>query len=256
MPVARMDLGLCITFSARPHAACHGWTEHNASRYARWVIRSFGDAPTERLWARQRTKSLDPRIERTALRKLKQRSTSTATAGLTLMGVRLYNATRGLFTSLDPIPGGNDTPYNYPSDPLNSFDLDGRYSWSRIWGNGLRWGRRHRTRIESGIVSAGAMFAAGMNRSRCRRIHGLMTCTGGRVPLYSRAGTTYGSVYFTNNERKNRLRKRINHEKAHSRQWRRHGFAFAALYLRAGRNPCRNRYEREAGWKSGGYLNC
>ena len=48
----------------------HGWTGHNASRYARWVIRSFGDAPTERLWARQRTNRLDPRIERTALRKL------------------------------------------------------------------------------------------------------------------------------------------------------------------------------------------
>ena len=43
---------------------------HNAPRYAWEVIRSFGDAPTERLWARQRTRKLDPRIERTALRKL------------------------------------------------------------------------------------------------------------------------------------------------------------------------------------------
>lgn len=34
------------------------------------MIRSFGDAPTERRWARQRTKRLDPRIERTVLRKL------------------------------------------------------------------------------------------------------------------------------------------------------------------------------------------
>jgi proteic killer suppression protein len=34
------------------------------------VIRSFRDATTERLWSRQRTKNLDPRIERTALRKL------------------------------------------------------------------------------------------------------------------------------------------------------------------------------------------
>jgi RHS repeat-associated protein len=59
----------------------------------------------------------------------KQRSTTTATAGLTLMGVRLYNPTRGLFTSLDPIPGGNDTPYTYPSDPINSSDLDGRKAW-------------------------------------------------------------------------------------------------------------------------------
>lgn len=34
------------------------------------MIRSFGDATTERLLSRQRTKKLDPRIERTALRKL------------------------------------------------------------------------------------------------------------------------------------------------------------------------------------------
>jgi proteic killer suppression protein len=43
---------------------------HNATRYAFGVIRSFGNAMTERLWSRERTKKLDPRIERTALRKL------------------------------------------------------------------------------------------------------------------------------------------------------------------------------------------
>jgi toxin HigB-1 len=42
----------------------------NARRYARGVIRSFRDTATERLWARQRAKGLDPRIERVALRKL------------------------------------------------------------------------------------------------------------------------------------------------------------------------------------------
>lgn len=34
------------------------------------VIRSFRDATTERLWSRKRTKGIDPRIERVALRKL------------------------------------------------------------------------------------------------------------------------------------------------------------------------------------------
>jgi proteic killer suppression protein len=34
------------------------------------VIRSFSDAATERLWSRERNKTFDPRIERTALRKL------------------------------------------------------------------------------------------------------------------------------------------------------------------------------------------
>lgn len=43
---------------------------HNAPRYARLVIRSFGNLMTERLWSRERSKKIDPRIERTALRKL------------------------------------------------------------------------------------------------------------------------------------------------------------------------------------------
>jgi proteic killer suppression protein len=34
------------------------------------VIRSFGDAQTERLWRRERARSIDPRIQRVALRKL------------------------------------------------------------------------------------------------------------------------------------------------------------------------------------------
>ncbi|WP_342372599.1 type II toxin-antitoxin system RelE/ParE family toxin [Propioniciclava soli] len=34
------------------------------------MIRSFRDPATERLWSRQRAKTIDPRIERVALRKL------------------------------------------------------------------------------------------------------------------------------------------------------------------------------------------
>ena len=34
------------------------------------MIRSFGNDATERLWSRHRSKELDPRIERVALRKL------------------------------------------------------------------------------------------------------------------------------------------------------------------------------------------
>jgi proteic killer suppression protein len=36
------------------------------------VIRSFGNKDTERLWRRERVRSLDSRIQRTALRKLRQ----------------------------------------------------------------------------------------------------------------------------------------------------------------------------------------
>lgn len=41
------------------------------------------------------------------------------------MGARLYNPATGRFLTTDPIPGGNPNPYTYPTDPINSQDLDG-----------------------------------------------------------------------------------------------------------------------------------
>ncbi len=64
----------------------------------------------------------------------KQRSTTIEAAGLTLMGVRLYNPARGQFTSLDPVAGGNTTAYIYPQDPVNGYDLTGQ-----CWGWGCQW---------------------------------------------------------------------------------------------------------------------
>ncbi|WP_431843034.1 RHS repeat-associated core domain-containing protein [Calidifontibacter indicus] len=61
----------------------------------------------------------------------KQRETSSETGGLMLMGVRYYNWTTGAFTSPDPIPGGNDTSYGYPTDPINNTDTTGQ--WGCGW---------------------------------------------------------------------------------------------------------------------------
>lgn len=68
----------------------------------------------------------------------KQRATSAESAGLTLMGVRLYNAKRGQFTSVDPVPGGNSTAYAYPQDPINMFDLDGRWGFFKSVWSGIK----------------------------------------------------------------------------------------------------------------------
>ena len=61
----------------------------------------------------------------------KQRD-ATATAGLTLMGVRLYNPVTGRFLSRDPVPGGNDNTYTYPADPTNESDISGACPWCLI----------------------------------------------------------------------------------------------------------------------------
>ncbi|WP_237527769.1 RHS repeat-associated core domain-containing protein [Streptomyces sp. SID2119] len=64
----------------------------------------------------------------------KQRSTETLT-GLTLMGARLYNPTTGRFLSMDPVHGGNANAYEYcTADPVNCYDLDGRFGWKKWLG--------------------------------------------------------------------------------------------------------------------------
>ena len=45
----------------------------------------------------------------------------------------------------------------------------------------------------------------------------------------------------------------LEHEAVHKRQWQRYGMLFPLLYLVAGRDPLRNRFEVEAGLEKGGY---
>ncbi len=75
----------------------------------------------------------------------KVRSSETV-SGAVLMGVRLYNPETGRFLSADPVYGGNNNAYEYAqADPVNRFDLDGRWSKSRTryysWGTlyGKAW---------------------------------------------------------------------------------------------------------------------
>jgi RHS repeat-associated protein len=86
----------------------------------------------------------------------KQRALSGA--GLTLMGARLYNPVTGLFTSTDPVAGGNANAYVYPTDPVNRLDLDGKrwrifkksfkYKSKSKWKHGFKskWRYKHRRR--------------------------------------------------------------------------------------------------------------
>ncbi len=83
----------------------------------------------------------------------RQRSAETPT-GVILMGVRLYAPTLGRFLSVDPVPGGNDNPYVYAADPINMYDLDGRWGWFKSAAQAV-W--NHRETIIN-VVSVAAMF--------------------------------------------------------------------------------------------------
>lgn len=51
-----------------------------------------------------------------------------------LMGVRLYVPAIGRFLQVDPIPGGSANDYDYANqDPINAYDLDGRWGFRRWW---------------------------------------------------------------------------------------------------------------------------
>ncbi|MFE7456036.1 DNRLRE domain-containing protein [Streptomyces sp. NPDC057554] len=69
----------------------------------------------------------------------KQRSGETLT-GLTLMGVRLYDPKVGRFLQTDPVSGGSANRYEYAyGDPVNKYDLDGRWVPLAILGVRAAW---------------------------------------------------------------------------------------------------------------------
>lgn len=81
--------------------------------------------------------------------------------------------------------------------------------------------------------------------------HGLIVFTGMPRWTYGRGGSCVGGCYLTGANDGDRV---LGHEAVHKQQWLKYGMLLPVLYLIAGRDPLRNRFEIEAGLEAGGYL--
>ncbi|WP_438353445.1 Fe-S oxidoreductase [Microbacterium sp. CJ88] len=94
----------------------------------------------------------------------------------------------------------------------------------------------------------GSLWSTG----RVERRGGLWIFRGMPSWAYGRGGVCVGDCFLTGDGHiDDRL---VAHEAVHARQWRRYGFLLPLLYLIAGRNPLRNRFEIEAGLEDGNYV--
>ncbi|NLC98817.1 MAG: hypothetical protein GX678_07055 [Actinomycetales bacterium] len=136
-----------------------------------------------------------------------ERATMPETAGLTLMGSRLYNPVRGAFTSVDPVPGGNTTAYTYPQDPIGQMDLDGQSKKSKAKKFAKKWLKRackHREKHWSTYLAVGVCAAtAGAGCAAATAIaigvsahKGAKACKGCTTSGKIKAGAKSGAVSF------------------------------------------------------------
>lgn len=100
-------------------------------------------------------------------------------------------------------------------------------------------------------TAVGFVWGSLLSTGRVRRIDGLWVFRGMPKWSFGRGGSCVGACYLTRNNVGPRV---IRHEQVHREQWRRYGMALPILYLLAGRNPLRNRFEIEAGLEDGGYI--
>ena len=103
------------------------------------------------------------------------------------------------------------------------------------WGTALGW-------LWGGLWSTGPV----------ERREGLWIFRGMPAWTFARGGVCVGGCYLTGDGHPDD--RVLRHEAVHKRQWLRYGFLMPFLYLFAGRDPLRNRFEIEAGLEDGNYL--
>ncbi|MFM2024323.1 MAG: hypothetical protein RLZZ56_336 [Actinomycetota bacterium] len=108
---------------------------------------------------------------------LGQPQRETTDTGIQFMGARGYNPITGQFLSPDPIQGGNETPYNYPNDPINKTDLTGEMEgWQTL--------------IATAVISAIALALVG---AICAATAGVGCLVSGLI-INGIAGLTTGAI--------------------------------------------------------------
>jgi hypothetical protein len=113
--------------------------------------------------------------------------------------------------------------------------------------------------FDSPISRAGYLYATAVglawgaiwSTGRVERRGGMIVFRGMPKWTFGRGGSCVGGCYLTNQNVSDDV---LEHEAEHKRQWQRYGMVFPLLYLVAGRNPLKNRWEIEAGLAKGGYL--
>lgn len=122
----------------------------------------------------------------------KQRS-SDALGGIILMGVRLYSPGLGRFLQVDPVAGGNANDYDYCSgDPVNCFDLDGRWGWKRSWKRVGNWWNKHGGKVSAGLAIAGFAACAVATAGACVAVGAVAAgiSVAGRYGMYQAGRST------------------------------------------------------------------
>jgi len=100
-------------------------------------------------------------------------------------------------------------------------------------------------------TTVGVIWGSIWSTGKVERRGGLIVFRGMPAWAFGRGGSCVGGCYLTDQNVSTAV---LEHEAVHKRQWQRFGMVFPLLYLVAGRNPLRNRFEIEAGLKKGGYV--